>query len=123
MAKFLLDANLSPKIGRYLSEQFGLDVTSLLTLGRGEISDHEVLRLARSSGRVIITLDEDFARPQTAAGRVGQGIIYLALPNSRRYVPEIQHVLATFFQHHAAAIDLERSLVILSEDRIEFHRS
>ena len=82
-----------------------------------------MLRLARSTGRVIITLDEDFARPQMAAGRAGQGIIYLNLPNSRRYVPHIQQILADFFRHHAAAIDLEHSLVILSEDRIEVHPS
>lgn len=63
MPKFLLDANLSPKHGRYLSMRFGLDVESLLTRGLGELSDHEVLRLAKSSGRVVITLDRDFAPP------------------------------------------------------------
>ncbi len=123
MPKFLLDANLSPKVGRYLSTHFGLDVTSLLALGLGEISDREVLRRARSSGRVIITLDEDFIQPYSTTGRVNQGIIYLDPPNSRRYIPDIQDVLGAFFEDHAAGIDLDRAIVILQEDRIEIRRS
>lgn len=122
VTKFLLDANLSPKIGRYLSTHFGLDVASLLHLGLGEIPDHEVLRLARADHRVVITLDRDFLQPYTATGRVQQGIIYLDLPRSRRYVPDIQRILSTFFREQAAAIDLEHVLVILSEDRLVIHR-
>lgn len=123
MPKFLLDANLSPKIGRFLSAQFDLDVLSLLTMGLGEISDHEVLRLARASGRVVITLDRDFVQPYSAAGRVDPGVIYLNLPSSRRYIPDIQQILSSFFRHQAAGIDVEHALVILSEDQIEIHRS
>jgi predicted nuclease of predicted toxin-antitoxin system len=54
-AKFLLDANLSPRVARFLVEQFQLDVTSLQGQGLGELPDHEVIRLARQQGRVIIT--------------------------------------------------------------------
>jgi predicted nuclease of predicted toxin-antitoxin system len=96
--KYLLDANLSPKVGRYLSVQFGLDVLSLLTMGLGEVPDHEVLRLARSAGRIVITMDRDFVQPFSTAGRIEQGIIYLDLPNSRRYVPDIQQRLGAFFK-------------------------
>jgi predicted nuclease of predicted toxin-antitoxin system len=103
--------------------QFGLDVLSLLTMGLGEIPDHEVLRLARSAGRIVITLDRDFAQPFSTAGRIEQGIIYLDLPNSRRYVPDIQQILGAFFQDEAATIDLEHTLVILREDRMEIRRS
>ena len=123
MPKYLLDANLSPKVGRYLSMQFGLDVLSLLTMGLGEIPDHEVLRLARSAGRIVITMDRDFVQPFSTAGHIAQGIIYLDLPNSRRYVPEIQQRLGAFFQDEAATIDLEHALVILHEDQMEIHRS
>lgn len=92
-------------------------------MGLDEIPDHEVLRLARSAGRVVITLDRDFVQPFSAAGRIEQGIIYLDLPNSRRYVPDIQQLLGAFFQDHAATIDLEGAIVILYEDRMEIHRS
>jgi len=123
VAKFWLDANLSPKIGRYLSARFDLDVLSLLTMGLGEIPDNEVLRLARSTGRVVITLDRDFVQPFSTDGRMDQGVIYLDLPNSRRYVHDIQEILGAFFLDQAAAIDLEHALVILHEDRMELHVS
>ena len=103
--------------------RFGLDVVSLLTLGLGEISDREVLRRARVSGRVVVTLDEDFVQPFTPVGQVSHGIIYLDLPNTRRYIPDIQQVLGAFFEHHAAEIDLNRAIVILYGDRIEIRRS
>ncbi len=103
--------------------RFGLDVVSLLTLGLGGISDREVLRRARSSGRVIVTLDEDFVQPYSGTGQVTQGIIYLDLPNSRRYISDIQHALGTFLEHHAAGINLDRAIVILYEERVEIRRS
>jgi predicted nuclease of predicted toxin-antitoxin system len=45
--RFLLDANLSPRVARALTEQFNLDVTTLQGQGLGELPDHEVIRLAR----------------------------------------------------------------------------
>ncbi|CAA9586534.1 MAG: hypothetical protein AVDCRST_MAG87-4020 [uncultured Thermomicrobiales bacterium] len=123
MPRYLLDANLSPKVGRYLSVQFGLDVRSLLAMGLGEIPDHEVLRLARSAGRVVITLDRDFVQPFSTGERFEQGVIYLDLPNSRRYIPDIQQILGAFFQDEAGTIDLEHALVILGEDRMEIYHS
>lgn len=123
MSKFLLDANLSPKIARHLSIAFALDVTSLLRLGLGELPDHEVLRLARANQRVIITLDRDFLEPYTSTGQVQQGIIYLDLPSSRRYIPAIIAVLDAFFRNQSPDIDLDRALIILREDLVEIHRS
>lgn len=119
MPKYLLDANLSPKVGRYLATRFGIDVISLLTMDRGEIGDQEVLRLSRSTGRVVITLDADFASTHSFRGSARQGIIYLDLPNSRRYVSDIQEILGEFFELHADAIDLDHALVTIYEDRFE----
>jgi hypothetical protein len=87
------------------------------------LPDYEVLRLPRAEHRVIITLDRDFLEPYTTTGRVRQLIIYLDLPSSRRYVPQIIHVLDAFFGEQAADIDLDQSLVILREDLVEIHRS
>jgi hypothetical protein len=86
------------------------------------LPDHEVLRLARAEHRVVITLDRDFLEPYTTTGRIRQGIIYLDLPSSRRYVPQIIQVLDVFFREQAAAIDLDSALVILREDLVEIHR-
>lgn len=120
--KFLLDANLSPKVGKYLTMHFGFDVYSLLHHGHGEIEDPEVLRLARSTRRVIITLDRDFIEPFTSLGQVVQGVIYLDLPNGHRYIGDIERDLDSFFSAIAKDVDLEHSLVILRKDEAIVHR-
>ena len=122
LPRFLLDANLSPKIGRYLTEQFGCDVYSLIRHGRGRMPDHEVTRLARSSGRVIITLDRDFIEPYSATGQITQGVIYLDLPNSHRNIRAIQQLLHMFFETVDDAVDIEQSLVVIQVDKVIVHR-
>ncbi|MBA3643547.1 MAG: DUF5615 family PIN-like protein [Chloroflexia bacterium] len=49
-ARFLLDANLSPNVGRFLTRQVQLDVFSLQGQRLGQLPDHEVIRMARSKG-------------------------------------------------------------------------
>lgn len=122
MARFLLDANLSPKVARFLTREFNLDVLSLQGQRLGQLPDHEVIRMARSLGRVIITLDGDFAEYFHRAHRPDIGIIYLDLPNPLRTIPEISRLLAAFFLHHAAGVDLEHSLVIITEHEVRIVR-
>jgi hypothetical protein len=77
--KFLLDANLSPRVARFLVEQFQLDVTSLQGQGLGELPDHEVIELARRQGRVIVIQDQDKRRRlhRLAADEGALGVNYL----------------------------------------------
>jgi predicted nuclease of predicted toxin-antitoxin system len=120
---FLLDANLSPKIARFLATEFGYDVLALQLLGLGELPDHDVLRRARLMRRVIITLDRDFARFAEQITRPPVGIIYLDLPNSLRYTPEIKLILGEFFRIHAPIIELEHSLVVITENEVRISRA
>lgn len=122
MAKFLLDANLSPRVARFLTDQFQLDVTSLQGQRLGSLPDHEVIKLARRQGRVIITLDKDYSDYFLDAPRQPIGIIHLDIPSRLRYIPAINRLLADFFSHHAATIDLEQALVVIREDGIVIHR-
>lgn len=122
MHKFLLDANLSPRIARFLTRRHGIDVVSLITLGKGAIGDREVATFARREKRVIITLDRDFLEPYLATGQIAQGIIYLDLPSHQRYIPSIEAILETFFQHHAAELELDRVLIVLTADQVIVHR-
>jgi predicted nuclease of predicted toxin-antitoxin system len=119
---FLLDANLSPKIARFLATEFGYDVLSLQLLGLGDLPDHDVLRRARLMRRVIITLDRDFARFAEQITRPSVGVIYLDLPNSLRYTPEIKLILGEFFRIHAPIIELEHSLVVITESAVQVRR-
>ena len=79
--------------------------------------------MARSSKRVIITLDRDFAEFFFRTRNPRVGIIYLDLPNELRHIPEINQLLANFFVFHASSTDLERSLVILTETEVYIHQA
>lgn len=117
-ARFLLDANLSPKVGRFLTQQLGLDVYSLQGRGLGQLPDHEVVRMARSTGRVIITLDRDFAEHFHRTTRPDIGVVYLDLPNRLRTTPEINRLLEAFFRQHAEGVDFEHALVTIAEHEV-----
>lgn len=121
-ARFLLDANLSPKVGRFLTTQLHLDVFSLQGQRLGQLPDHEIIRMARASGRVIITLDRDFAEYYARTERPNIGIIYLDLPNSLRTIPDINRLLAEFFRQVAVSVDLEHALVTLTEHEVQIRR-
>ena len=122
MTSFLLDANLSQKTARYLEMQLGLDVVSIQRQRLGKIPDRDVIQMARSSRRVIVTLDRDFAEFFFRTRNPRVGIIYLDLPNELRHIPEINQLLANFFESHASSIDLERSLVVLTETEVQIHQ-
>ncbi|MCC6944940.1 MAG: DUF5615 family PIN-like protein [Thermomicrobiales bacterium] len=117
MSRFLLDANLSPKVARYLSRTLQLDVKSLHVAGLASLPDRDVASMAKRENRVIITLDSDFAEQY---GRLppGVGIIYLNLPGTLRFVSDINRILYAFFTEHAETVELERSLVILTGDTV-----
>lgn len=122
MPKFLLDANLSPKTARFLIATFGLDVETLQGRRLGQLPDHEVIRLARATKRVVITLDGDSWGYYNEAAPLGIGVIYLDLPNNYRYVREINRILEGFFNAQAPSIDLEQSFVAVTEDSVTVSR-
>ena len=95
---------------------------SLRREGKGELRDHEVMRLAMSLHRVIITLDRDIALFSHHFGRATIGVIYLDLPNSLRNVPDINRVLSAFIRMHAEGVDLEHSLVVITEREVQVRR-
>ena len=78
--------------------------------------------MARSEGRVIITLDRDFAEYFHRTSRPNIGIVYLDLPNSLRNIPEINRVLEAFFKQSPHDIDLEHSLVTITEHEVRIVR-
>ncbi len=122
MTKFLLDANLSPRVARFLTRQLQLDVISLQGERLGELQDHEVVALARREQRVIVTMDRDFSEYFLFSSRPQVGIIYLDIPSNLRYIPEINRLLENFFCHHSDSIDLDESLVAVTEDSLVIHK-
>lgn len=122
MAKFLLDANLSPRVARFLADTLELDETSLQGQRLGALPDRDVIELARKQGRVIITLDRDHSDYFLDAPRSNVSIIYLDLPSRLRYISSINDLLFEFFTDHAAAIVFDRTLVTIREEEIAIRR-
>ncbi|EHR79135.1 hypothetical protein OCC_01359 [Thermococcus litoralis DSM 5473] len=59
--RYLLDENIPLSLYKMLQEKY--DVKRVQEIRRG-LSDREVLRIARREGRVLVTLDKDFASLQ-----------------------------------------------------------
>ena len=55
-----IDAQLSPRIARWLSSQFAIEATPVRDLGLREASDRQIFEAARSAGAVVMTKDRDF---------------------------------------------------------------
>jgi predicted nuclease of predicted toxin-antitoxin system len=116
LTAFLLDANLSPETTTYLRREFGFDVVDLQSIGLGGLDDVRVIDLAVEQGRVIVTHDLDFGQRYHQASPGAFGAIVLRLNDQT--TEAVNRVLDRFFRNEATNIPLERSLVILTDERI-----
>ena len=116
MVKFLLDANLSPKTRQHLIEKFNFDIIDLITENKHGLTDEEVIKFAKKEKRVIITFDLDFGEIYYFSERGKVGIIVLRIMDQT--VESVNKVLDKFFQKEAKNIDLEKSLVIIDDNKI-----
>lgn len=55
-----LDAQLSPYLARWISEEFGVEVHAVRELGLRDAEDREIFLAAREAGAVVLTKDRDF---------------------------------------------------------------
>ena len=116
MLKLLLDANLSHKTRKYLEKKFDFNVIDLITENKYGMTDEQVIKLAKKEKRIIITFDLDFGEIYYFNERGKVGTIVLRLENQT--VESVNKVLDKFFQKEAKNIDLERSLVVIDENKI-----
>lgn len=59
---FWLDAQLSPKLAKWLEENFGVEAHPVRVLGLRNAKDTEIFAAARQAGAVVITKDRDFVQ-------------------------------------------------------------
>lgn len=75
--KFLIDEDLSPRVARYLCEQFLIDAVAIRDRGLLGVSDQEVLDYAFNEDRILVTANigdfEKFAR----ASEIHAGIVFI----------------------------------------------
>jgi predicted nuclease of predicted toxin-antitoxin system len=112
---FLLDANLSPETAAFLRDTFGFDATDLISRGLGHLRDVEVIALDKHEGRTTITFELDIQEIHRRGDLGAFGVILLRLHDQT--VESVNRVLDRFFRDDAAAIDLDRSLVVVDESR------
>ena len=114
--RFLVDENAGPSVARWLRGQ-GHDVLSVFESARG-ISDEEVITLAFSENRIVITSDKDFGDKVNREKWPHRGVIQLRLRDERIAIKisVIQRLLTEF------ADRLPDQFVVVSERRVRFGR-
>ena len=89
---------------------------SVLALGLGHLPDPDIVTLAKGQGRVIVTLDEDFGEIYFRRERGAIGVIFLKVQDQANVA--VERVLDRFFRQDAPGIDLDHSLVVVTEYRV-----
>lgn len=74
--RFLLDANLSPRLGEALTAA-GYQVRHVVDIGLVGAADAQIFDRAAADGDVVITADSDFSMLRAARRTVGPSVILL----------------------------------------------
>jgi len=112
--KLFLDENLSPQYAAELRTE-GHDAVAVLEVGLSGATDERVLRFAVENGRVLITLDADFANVMRFPPELTLGVIRLKVhpPTEERIREAIRRALL-YLQN----IDIAGRLAVVDEDKI-----
>ncbi|MBL9176679.1 MAG: DUF5615 family PIN-like protein [Verrucomicrobiaceae bacterium] len=77
-----LDAQLSPRLARWINQQFpGVTATALRDLGLRDAEDEGIFEQARQAGAIVMTKDRDFVDLQSRLGSPPK-IIWLTCGNT-----------------------------------------
>ena len=114
--KLLLDANLSPESADYL-RQLGFDVKCLIEESLGDLNDDEVVHVAISEKRVVITFDLDFGEIYYFAYPKKFNVLVMRLSDQR--VESVNGVLKNFFENNKGFFTKQtHRLAVVSESEI-----
>jgi predicted nuclease of predicted toxin-antitoxin system len=114
--KFIVDECTGPYVASWLQKK-GFDVLSVFEAFPG-IKDTEILTIAQSEDRIIITNDKDFGEMVFKSGYSHHGIVLLRL-NDERSENKIT-VLEKLLTHHSE--DLIGNFIVLTENTIRIIR-
>jgi len=120
MIAFLADENISPESADHL-EALGYACHSLRREGPWQLSDSEIIAMAKREGRIIITHDLDFGERYYFAIEGEIGIIVLRLRHQT--VEVVNDVLERLLKARVLTEEeLQRALVILSENTYRVYK-
>ncbi len=83
MTALILDMGLPQRTAKDLRSA-GWDVVHVAAVGMGSEPDEAIVQSARSQARVIVTLDEDFARIVATSGNTAPSVILIRLQRLNR---------------------------------------
>jgi len=118
--RFLVDENISPLTVEFL-RNLGFDVTDLVELDNKGITNGELVKLAISKNRIIITLDLDFGEIYYFSSKKKFGAIVIRLKTPT--IEDINTVIGKFFEEiDFEKVDLTKSLIILDEKKYRIRK-
>lgn len=119
LPKFLLDANLSFSTASHL-KSLGLNVRHASEFDLTAASDEEIIRAAKRTKRILITLDLEFGEIYHLKEKGKFGVIILRLKNQT--VESVNALLGSFLKTNPYDKLPFNSLVVLTETRIRIVR-
>lgn len=113
--KLLLDANLSPKVGRRLKEA-GHDAIHVADIGLLTATDPTILRAAAKEERILLTADSDFGALLALGSLASPSVLLLRSADHLRPSEQAELIGANLPQ---IAEDLEKGAIVsLARDRL-----
>jgi len=115
--KFLADQDIYGTTIRFLIG-LGHEVVPVVQLGLAQAEDAELLRVANSQGRILISRDRDFGALVFVHGG-GPGVLYLRiLPSTQDAIhAELERVLTTYSEQ-----ELKSSFLVVEPGRHRIRR-
>ncbi len=106
--KFIVDECTGPTVAKWLVSE-GYDILSI-SLERKGISDKEILKIALTEDRIVITNDKDFGELIFKEKLSHCGVIFLRLANET--ATNKVFVLKNLLHNHIEIIDKEHFIVV-----------
>jgi len=115
--KLLLDQDVWAVTTRFLVG-LGHDVVTAADIGQSQADDSDLLHLAKSEARILITRDRDFGE-LIFVKRLQVGVVYLRIePQTRNSVhEELKRILETY-----AELELKAAFVVVEPGRHRFRK-
>jgi predicted nuclease of predicted toxin-antitoxin system len=113
--KLLLDASLSPEVGRRLQEA-GHDAIHVADIGLLTATDPEILQAAAKGGQILLTADSDFGALLALRSLASPSVLLLRSADHLRPSEQAELIAANLPQ---IVEDLEQGAIVsLSRDRL-----
>lgn len=103
-----VDAQLSPRIARWLTANFPVEAFPLRDLGLRDSSDEEIFEAARSANAAVLTKDSDFVYLQERKGSPPK-IIWLTCGNTSEAA--LQHIFSLHLTTALGLLSIGENLV------------